>query len=569
MFDKTSRSVYEEGLRFYEEDILFDSHVYHANQKVYLELDYIKNGAGVMIGLMPNQPLEKQNLYYFVRIDAYSASLFLVNQMHFQRLDHVSTPICAPTKNLKIGLDITPNQIVLSLNDKNYMYTALDYSIGDHHLGVYSQKDNTFYKMHVESKAPKMWRVNMQGAQNGRITFKRNQINFSDCKYPAELLQECIRLMPGTYYLKYEGEGVTPYVYALESSFVDLEHKNILRPDNTFVIEDTQNIGLYFTGRNGYIKNISLSRFEDAPYIETYLDQSLKSESYLRIKLDQIKDVTLRFNVKEESFGTILQDATTVHRRALITGEHSIVIRDNILYLYHDDEYLEEYNIYGDVIDILKGYQVFIYQIYVTDNDNKVFDWFKRNDKSDWLQPSLNSPILAVNDADTPLDLSASFRVVNNKYIFTNTERETFDVYPVIRLSKPIEALIGVYGIPKSAIVNEEKFYNGLPENPDDLSAYCQVYEPIKNCTFDKMLNQVIFYDSLQNYKEIIVDYKKRDSYAINFVSEIGKYNVQTTADHYSYFYSIDGQEQYAKTIHKEEENRYIVLQKGDDLSEN
>lgn len=569
MFDKTCRSVYENGLRFYEEDILFDSHIYSANQKVTLELDYLTNGVGLVIGLMPGKTLAEQKLYYFVRIDSYSASLFLVNQMHYERLEHVSTPISAPLERLKIEIQITSNQITLALNGRNYMYANVDYAIGQHHLGIYSQKNNTFLQMFIDSKAPTLWRVNMQAAQNGRISFDRNTVRFSECKYPAELLQEDIVLEPGEYHLHYESEGASIYVFDTNSSYADLKDKNLLNSDNSFTVSEQTSVAIYVSGQNGFIKNLSLSRLKSAPYIESYLEPAIKDGSYLKVKMEQLSEVSIDFVVRQDCFGTLVSDTVRKYERGFIEGEHSVLIKDNRIYLYLENEYVEEVAFYSDTIELFNDLELYIYHITIKDNNNNVSDWFRKTDKEEWVKPSLNSPILATNEQGEELDLSASFREVNGRYIFTTTERETFEPYPIVKLSEPIIALVGTYGIPKSAIVNENAFYKGKTENINDLSAYCSAYEPIINSSFDVHLNQVVFYDDLSRYKEVIVDYKKANSYAVNFVLELGKYRVETTSDHYSYFYSLDGQEQYTRTIFKEVENKYVVLEKEDAAFEN
>lgn len=569
MFDKTCRSVYENGLRFYEEDILFDSHIYSANQKVILELDYLTNGVGLMIGLMPGKTLAEQKLYYFVRVDNYSASLFLVNQMHYERLEHVSTPISAPIERLKIEVQIASNQIILALNGRNYMYANLGYAIGQHHLGIYSQKNNTFLKMFIDSKAPTLWHVNMQAAQNGRISFDRNTVRFSECKYPAEMLQEDIVLEPGEYHLHYESEGASVYIFDTNSIYADLKDKNLLNKDNSFTLDKQTTIAVYVSGQNGFIKNLSLSRLKNAPYIESFLEPATKNGSYLKIKTEQLQEVSIDFVVRQECFGTLVSDAIGKRERGFIEGEHRVLIQDNRIILYLENEYVEEVAFHSNVIELFNDLELYIYHIYIKDKEGNVSDWFRKTDKEEWIKPSLNSPILATNEEGQELDLSASFREVDGRYIFTTTERETFEPYPVVKLSEPIIALVGAYGIPKSAITNESAFYKGKPENINDLSAYCNAYEPISSSSFDANLNQVVFYDDLSRYKEIIIDYKKANSYAVNFVLELGKYRVETTSDHYSYFYSLDGQEQYMRTIFKEVENKYIVLEKEGAALEN
>lgn len=564
MFDKTSRSVYEEGLRFYEEDILFDSHIYHANQKVKMELCYNKNGVGLIIGLMPGQPLEKQNLYYFLRLDAFSASLFLVNQMHYERLQHISTPISAPQERLKIEIHVKTNEIVLFLNGRKFMHKQIDYAIGDHHVGIYSERDNIFYKMSIDGKSALLWQTNMQATENGRITFKDNEVRFSNCKFPAELVQDDIMLTKGEYYINYEGEGADVYVYDTRSPFIKLEDKNMIRDNGLVVLEDDATVAVHISSKHGNIKNIRLSSIPNAPYIETYLNPTVKDASYFKVDLKDIKAIEIRFNILRECFATLLTDELQSYERGFIEGDHKLLYENGVFYLYYKDQYIDEITSYGDVIYLLKGVEAFIYILTITTKDGKVIDWFDKKDRDNWIKPSLNSPILATNENNQPLDLSASFRKIKDRFIFTNSERESFDPNPILQLQKQAIAIDGIYAIPRSAITHDEAYYNGKEEDYNDITSYCKNYVPIHNATLDKYLNQVIIYDNLYEYKEIIVDYRKEDSYAINFVTEIGQYNVSSTAPYCTYIYSEDGQEQYAITNYKEEENQYIVLEKGD-----
>lgn len=568
MFDKTCRAVFEDGLRFYEEDVLFDSHVYSANQKVCLELCYNTNGIGFIIGLKPNQPLEKQDLYYFLRVDGYSASLFLVNQMHYQRLQHVSTPISAPKEFLKIEAIIKRNQIILSLDGKKFMYASIDYAINDHHIGIYSQKDNILKRMYIDGKSPELWQTNMQATENGRITFKDNQVSFENCKYPAELVQDEIILEAGDYYINYESEGARVFVYDTRSELIKLDDKNLIDEEGKIHVSERSPLAIHISSKNGYVKNIGLSSIPNAPYIETYLEPTVKDASSLKVILDNIKKLIVEFNVVKECFASLLTDELQTYERGFIEGDHKLIYENGVFYLYYKDQYIDEITPYSNIVFVLKSVEAFIYNITIVTKDNEKIDWFDKKDRVEWLKPSLNSPILAFDANEEPLDLSSSFREVDNRYIFTNTERESFLPEPIIKLQKDSIGIDGIYGIPKTAITYEDKFYVGKKENPNDISAYCKNYIPIYNANLDTFLNQVILYDDLYQFKEIIIDYRKANSYAINFVTEIGKYSVGTTAPYCSYIYSNHNQSQYTPTSYKEEENRYIVLEKGD-FSEN
>ena len=59
MFQATSRIESDNGIKFYEKDVLFDDYKYNDDIDIELTLDYINNGFGIMF-------INSNNLLYFI-----------------------------------------------------------------------------------------------------------------------------------------------------------------------------------------------------------------------------------------------------------------------------------------------------------------------------------------------------------------------------------------------------------------------------------------------------------------------------------------------------------------------
>lgn len=561
MFSKTARVIFEKGLRFFEEDILFDDHTYSAPMCAEYVCEYVKNGIGFIIALTPNVPLSAQNFYYFVRIDHYSASLFLVNDMHYTRIEHVSTPFTAPIQHFKIRLDIKESELILSLNNRTYMHCELNHSTSVHHLGIYSQKNNIISHFNVKECAPKKWEVNTANIDSGRISFFEHGFEVSHCKHPAEVYQENIYLKQGTYYLNHILDGLESYVFHMDSPYEQLKAKNILRPDNSFILNKDSNITLYYGGRNGTVKNIFITPFKPQSYLATSSEITEKKASTLKVMLNALNGIEMHFKVNLECEGTLFSNDFLTIGYFFTENNYKLLLEKDKLTLYKEKNKVLERTLVGRDGIFLEGVDAFINYFVVRDKENKLHNWLDKSEKQDLLTPFINTPILAYDDDSNPLDLSSSFRIVNNHYIFTNTERESFKPEKILRLSKPIASIVQICGVPKNAVTYDDSFYVGTKENINDITAYTKHFIPILDYYVDERLSQIIIKDSLKLYKEIIIDYDKAHSYAINYLSELGRYKTTTTEERYHYYYSTEKSSKFITTPYMQKENVYIVLE--------
>ena len=239
-----------------------------------------------------------------------------------------------------------------------------------------------------------------------------------------------------------------------------------------------------------------------------------------------------------------------------------------------------------------------IHDIKIIDNDGNEYYIGIHNEITKYVPGLIKSPIVVLDkDRDDenarPLDLSSSYRVIEKAngpyYYFTNVEREYFDTKRRIVLEKlPLEekGSIKIYLIDKDAEFNLNKLLHIPDKGKDtimdtiDLCVNGQ-YLIISENEYDEFgvivyreTGEIIFNTDLSEYSYIIVDYMKKDSYAINFDYERQSYavdisttsenpsiiydNIETIIDTYEYI----NEQSYVNSKIIPSENCYIVIGK-------
>lgn len=171
--------------------------------------------------------------------------------------------------------------------------------------------------------------------------------------------------------------------------------------------------------------------------------------------------------------------------------------------------------------------------------------------------------------------------IVDTKYIFTPWEREVFDLEKDSKmyLSKTVlrdPGNIKVYGIKDKDFVNERLIYY-IPGDSliNSVDLCCSEYNIIPESQFRlTSLNKLVpDIEAIQEFKYLIVDYLKLDSYAVNHKKDYWEIEVSSTSNDYKIYYdSEDGlvtSEFQAlsipnmKTENDIEEDDFIVLEAG------
>lgn len=159
-------------------------------------------------------------------------------------------------------------------------------------------------------------------------------------------------------------------------------------------------------------------------------------------------------------------------------------------------------------------------------------------------------------------------------YYFTNYEREVFESTKnrELELSKAISwnnMNVTIYGIRKNTFFNENNLYK-IPsrKNPNFIDYYANDYDVIDNdlYTVDVKNNIIKLTENMDTiYDHYVVDYMKKDSYAINISEELAQYEIDISVDDEEvemiYDMHQDGtSSEYLNIIAADPEEKFIVL---------
>ena len=162
------------------------------------------------------------------------------------------------------------------------------------------------------------------------------------------------------------------------------------------------------------------------------------------------------------------------------------------------------------------------------------------------------------------------------EYEFTNMEREVFETFSknleLKALPSQLNSNITLYGIKTGSFTNEDYLYR-IPargmENSIDL--YADAYDIISGTEYDVDYKTGIIKlrkNLNDKYSEFVVDYLKKDSYAINFSEEMQQYELDISSEDKEVNIIYDTHDdgvmyEYMTTDIKPDKNKYIVLKEG------
>ena len=205
MFRPNSRIELVNGIRFYEQDILYDDYIYSGSCQIEVDLDYYNNGFGILLIGSNNKILSKNNTALLFRLNHKSLEI-IYKENDLQKIIGVFSSAYAMTctDNLKMILRKTNDKYAVSIGGQVVCDIDINYDFESYHLGFYSNKDNTINHINVAAAVPYGWIVNMQHTNGGYIDFHRDGFELKQCKGLAEIEQIKIELTRGDYYLKFD-----------------------------------------------------------------------------------------------------------------------------------------------------------------------------------------------------------------------------------------------------------------------------------------------------------------------------------------------------------------------------
>ena len=566
MLQPNSRISMDNGIKFYEQDILYDDYIYTGDFDIALNLEYCTPGFAIGLVNSEGKTLEDKDQVLLFKIGQKNVDIIFLNKDSQKTLATYNSAYAKTyTADLKYILQKRDAVFTLYIGQQKICIFTAPIDFNTYNLIYYSNANNTIKNINISSSIPYSWVTNMQNTNGGYIWFYRDAFEFKHCLGEAEIEQSDIYLEKGKYYLKYDTEGdndIIPYIFISEDKRILDKPKNLLNMDNSFILDYAQKICLKFEGSKGKVKNICITTDKDNSYYRTSPDKgdSIDIEgSEIRLNLNQIKSYKLKFNIK---FAPGSDHNNPINYSILSVRENTYGLFD--LDLAQDADYYMSFNkedkaisistITGTIIKTIKltnkelkstisifnNINAIITDFVYIDNNGQSINVIIENTIKKYVPGTIYSPIIVVDDQEQPLDLSTSFRIFkkNNRdhYWFTNTEREYFIPSHYIKLTNTPSSKdnsIIVYGIRKESTINFDNLLRIEKEGKDTIDAFANYYDIL----FEKdlrMINKeakIIQLTDISNYKYIVVDYLKEDSYAINYRHELNSYEVDISIE--------------------------------------
>ena len=297
MLQPNSRINLDNGIKFYEQDILFDNYIYTGDFDIALTLNYANPGFGVGLTNSEGKTLSDKEEVLLFKLGQKSVDVIHMNKDAQKVLATYNSAYAKTyTEDLTYTLQKRGAEFTLYVGEQKVCLFKAPSEFETYNLIYYSNKDNQIKNINIASSIPYGWVTNMQNTNGGYIWFYRDAFEFKHCNGEAEIEQPDIYLSYGKYYLKYETEGdcdIVPYIFLSQDERLLDERKNILNPiDNSFILDNSQKISLKFEGTSGKIKKIRITTQKENDYIRTSPDKGEKIEiggSSIKLDLSLIK----------------------------------------------------------------------------------------------------------------------------------------------------------------------------------------------------------------------------------------------------------------------------------------
>lgn len=599
MIEPNSRIEHKNGIRFYEQDVLYDNYVFTKNIEIEMTIDYLNSGFGIAFIDSEGYSLEDKKEAYLFKLGYLESSVLYKNGASTYELSKNSVNIKPKIKNQKIiiakyGRSV---RVYKKGSTENLISYTLNRDIDRFCIGYYSNAGNVIKDIIIKSNCPEGWSINLRNSIGGYIKFLNDSFEVTDCKYPCEIQQDKVFLKAGTYYLNYNSSSINNnydikcYVFKSENIELIDDIKNILI-SNSFTLEEDTNVSIRFTGTTGKISNIKLTDIKEDVYISTTDNINISEGGLITFDTTNINRIKLKSKIKkiplsdEENAFFILKTDNIVLKHSdlsmLLNMTYNIYVYprlNKITICDKNENILEEKNIYiSDSIEMLYNYNLEVSEFLITTVDNLTKDMLQSSEDKVIISTKITSPIIVVDENNIPLDLSSSYRYYEREgktfYEFTNTEREIFDSSNILSLEKEISKEynnIKIYGIKEKSLCNFSYIYK-TDMKLNNIDYFCPVYDVINSKDIIIDGNNTVRVESFEEYELILIDYLKNDSYCVNRIPDTELYEVSISSNKEAitvmHDFKIDQinniQSNYIKTTIVPNDNTYVILKRGD-----
>ena len=551
LFEPNSRiEKNDNGVRFYEQDIIFSDYLFEGDAEVDLTIDYLHPGFGVVLAeKYKGGPRNSEKAHLFKLGN--NAFYVFEKTLLTQALRKENACLFAPgTKNKKANIifrlagkniDLLlkkTNAITKKIEFENLGSYKLQKKLNQYYIGFYSNKGNIIRSVKYLQGTPKNWDTNIQNTSGGRISFIKDGFRFEKCIHDAEIEQDGIELNPGTYYVSYDKENVNGmndikcFVFpskakAKEDKYFEDDYKNIVK-NGKFVIKEKQAVNVKFQGTNGLIKNIAIKDDPESAFVETY-DNGLTIEgSYIQISLKGLSKVQWAGTIKSTPAFT---DYTKPCPYAVVETVGKKVSLDD-MNLKIGKEYNYEYVVKSnearaltgknevgtyrmpmaaadkETIKIFHNMNATITKLILIDKDGKALDVIKQKTFKRYVPSEINGPILIKDSSGEPLDISSSYREVAEPEYRIDLFQGN---YEMALKDKPVDSNVEVYGIPFGVVVNPSE---------TEISKYAPQYKKISMSQYEVVGRVIQMNDYVRKqYKAIAVRYQSAEKFHYLFTN--------------------------------------------------
>ena len=556
MIQKNSRVEFANGIKFYEQDLLYDDYIYSGSSTISVTLDYKNTGFGIALISSTSSTLNNSNAVLLFRMrHKVLEIIYKENDAQIILATYNATQAKTVTENLTFVIEKNVNSYDISIGSQKLTTFNCSYDMSYYYIGYYSNQDNVIKHINIASSVPYGWIVNMENTNGGYIDFYRDSFELKYCNGIAEIEQINIALKKGRYYLKYESIDTDIVAYIMHSDderMID-EEKNILKADGSFELHSDGNISLKFKGSKGLIKNITITTSIYNEYLRTspdYEHTKFIDTSYLKLYINQIQ--AFRFNGTIKHVPGVDHYAPTDYAIVQV-GDKSYGLYDlnlaiEIPYIFafedgkitimnQNDQYVADIVLDGaDTITLFKNMNGKIENFVIINNEGEAINITIENTIKKYLPGAIKSPIVVVNnDTGEPLDLSGSYRWFYKHgekfYFFTNTEREYFKPNYKIKVDSPILDKLNtvtVYGIKNKSRFDLDEILHIPDESKDTIDLCADAYDILFESNFHSVNKATgeIRLDDIEDYQMLIVDYIKDNSYCVNYRYEMNSFEI-------------------------------------------
>ena len=562
MIQYNSRINVNNGIEFYEQDILYDDYLYSGDIDITLKIDYANPGFGVaLIDNEGNSIINSKTLIFKLGSGTFEIIEKDINNNISILFSTSASPARPYKQDVLFKISKRNNTYTFNIGELELKNIVLKTEMNNYILGYYSNKDNVIKSINIASSIPYGWNVNMVNTEGGYVSFNRDSFTLEGCNNNAEIEQLNIKLSRGSYYLKFDkskDSDIKPYIFISEDERMSDDEKNLLNTNNTFTLPEASNVSLKFVGTIGTISNIYITTESDSKYLRTsIIDGENKSiyGSYVKFLLNDLSYFEF-IGYIENTPGIdhySPEDYSIVNINNQSYGLYDMSISENVEYKYvyesgeisvYDKNNIKRWSASAKLssfLTVFNNVNGYITSLKLIDLNNNEFYFGVHNEITKYIPGLIKSPIVVLDrerkdEKARPLDLSSSYRIIEKEhgpyYYFTNVEREYFKAKRRIVLEKvPLQekGSIKIYLIDKDADFDLDKIYHIPDKGPDTImdtidlcvrGQYMIVTEDEYNefgIVVYRDIGEIIFNSDLSEYKYIIVDYFKNDSYAINY----------------------------------------------------